>query len=148
MANYPAQRDTESAQAYQAACAYFALGVDRSTAKVGQQLSKSKTLMDRWSAQHGWTDRSRDYDQSLADEASAVHSARYLADLEAHRGRSMEAARGLYTVAAKLLKKMDAQITTLEVTPATLGVLLKAFQISLDLEAHGLGIDRIDDDSE
>ena len=148
MASYPAQRDTESTQAYQAACAYFALGADRSQEAVSQQLGKSRQIMSRWGAQHDWVARAREYDTALSELAAEQHQAKYLADLEAHRGRSMKAASGLYTVAAKLLTKMDAQITTLEVTPATLGVLLKAFQISLDLEAHALGIDRIDDDSE
>ena len=140
MASYPAQRDTESTQAYQAACAYFALGVDRSQEAVSQQLGKSRQIMSRWGARHDWVSRARDYDAALAELAAAQHQAKYLADLEAHRGRSMNAALGLYTVAKKLLLKMDNQITTLEVTPATLGVLLKAFQISLDLEAHALGL--------
>lgn len=149
MASYPAILPAESAQAYQAAVAYFEMGADRSQEAVSQKLGKSRQLMSRWSAQHDWPERARAYDAQLAELAAEAHQTRYLADLEAHRVRSTEAARGLYTVAAKLLQRLNSQVGTLEITPATLGVLLKAFQISLDIEAHALGIDRVEgDDSE
>lgn len=149
MASFPSQRADESAQAYEAAQAYFKMGADRSLDHVAEKLSKSSQLMKRWSAQHDWVERARAYDAELAELAAAQHQSRYLADLEAHRQRSTEAAKGLYTVAGKLLQRMNAQVSTLEITPATLGVLLKAFQTSLDLEAHALGIDTLEtDDSE
>jgi hypothetical protein len=145
MASYPVQRESESAQAYQAACAYFSMGADRSLDAVAQKYNKSISLMGRWSAQHDWTSRAREYDTQLAEEAAQAHTARYLADLEQHRIRSTEAARGLYTVAGKLLQRLNKQVDTLEITPATLGVLLKAFQTSLDIEAHALGIDQMEE---
>lgn len=148
MASYPAILPAESAQAYQAAVAYFEMGADRSCEAVAQKYTKSASLIRRWSSQHDWGERARLYDAQLAELAAEAHQTRYLADLEAHRVRSTEAAKGLYTVAVKLLQRLNNQVATLEITPATLGVLLKAFQVSLDLEAHALGIDRIDDDSE
>jgi hypothetical protein len=49
----------------------------------------------------------------------------------------------VYIVAAKLLQRMNKEQDTLEITPATLGVLLRAFTTALDLEAHSLGVDQI-----
>jgi len=37
----------------------------RSTAAVGRQLGKTKTLMDRWSARHRWVDRVAAYESHL-----------------------------------------------------------------------------------
>lgn len=145
MANYPAQLPAESAQAYEAAQAYFSMGADRSCEAVAQKYTKSASLMRRWSAQHDWVERARLYDAQLSALAAEQHQARYLADLEAHRVRSVEAAQGLYTVAGKLLRRLNKQVDTLEISPATLGVLLKAFQTSLDIEAHALGIDQMEE---
>lgn len=145
MANYPDILPTESAQAYQAACAYFEMGADRSCEAVAQKYTKNASLIRRWSALHNWVERAREYDAALSALAAEQHQARYLADLEAHRVRSTEAARGLYTVAGKLLQRLNKQVDTLEITPATLGVLLKAFQTSLDIEAHALGIDQMEE---
>lgn len=152
MAELPPQRDDESAKAYAAFTSYCLMGSERSTAKLQQEISKGKRLFDEWSRVHEWQARVREYDAALAAEASAAHTARYLADLEDHRKRYSEAGRGLYTVAGKMLKKLDAGIVGLEMTPQTLGILLRAFQTAADLEAHALGLDeimpRLADDSE
>ena len=148
MAEYPPQLVNESARAYDAFTAYVQLGVERSFERLSQTYPKSVPMFKRWSAQHSWVDRARAYDAELSALAAAQHQSKYLADLEAHRVRSTEAARGLYIVAGKLLQRLNKQVDTLEITPATLGVLLKAFQTSLDLEAHALGLstpERADD---
>lgn len=165
MASFPTQRPNESAQAYEAACAYFAMGADRSTAKVAQELSKSKTIMDRWSGQHAWVERSREYDASLAADAAAEHTARHLADLEAHRKKSMEAGQALYAVAGQLIKQINYALANpkkiegkdgkwytlhaVDLTSSTFGIAARALTTALDLEAHALGVDRLlTDDSE
>ena len=170
MADYPAQLAAESAQAYEAACAYFSMGADRSMDAVAKRLSKSSQLMKRWSALHSWVDRSREYDTALTKEAAAAHTTRYLADLEDHRKRSSEAGKALYQVAGVLLRRLNEQagrepkriegkdgkwyeIPGMELNANTLSIVRGAFQTSLDLEAHALGIDEImpklgSDDSE
>jgi hypothetical protein len=145
MAEYPPQLANESARAYDAFTAYVRLGVERSFERLSQTYPKSVPMFKRWSAQHDWVERARAYDTELSALAAEQHQARYLADLEAHRVRSTEAARGLYTVAGKLLQRLNSQVNTLEISPATLGVLLKAFQTSLDIEAHALGIDQMEE---
>ena len=52
----------ETTKAYQAFCAYRDMSEARSLLKVCQRLGKSKTLMDRWSAQWGWAKRVQAYD--------------------------------------------------------------------------------------
>ena len=42
------------------------IGLGRSTAKVGQQLGKSKTQIDRWCSRWGWVARAEQYDLELA----------------------------------------------------------------------------------
>lgn len=51
------QQEKESDRAFEAFSLYLAMGPDRSTAKVAQSLSKSKTLTDRWSGHWNWRDR-------------------------------------------------------------------------------------------
>lgn len=145
MANYPEQSAAETAKAYDAFTAYCALGAARSCEQVADKYQKNVSLIYRWCREHSWVERAREYDAALSALAAEQHQARYLADLEAHRVRSTEAARGLYTVAGKLLQRLNKQVDTLEITPATLGILLKAFQTSLDIEAHALGIDQMEE---
>lgn len=160
----------ESPRAYQARVEYVTAGPDRSTAKVGQRLGKSKDLMDRWSARYDWAATARAWDDQQAAAAIQEAAERYRADLEAHRKKAMEAGQGLYTVAGRLLKKLDAALSSprqvegadgklyalhgIDFTAATLTTVSRALQTALDLEAHALGVDRLlpsleaDDNSE
>lgn len=143
MANFPIQLPSESPQAYEAACAYFGMGADRSTAHVAQTLGKSKALMDRWSSQHDWVVRARQYDGAVQQDIAAEHTRRYLADLDDHRKRYNDAGKVLYGLANKLAIRFNNEIGTFELTPQTLSVLLRAYQTAGDLEAHALGIDQL-----
>ena len=55
----------ESAQAYEAFDAYPKMGVERSCRKVAQALSKSDTIIRRWSSAWKWQERCRAYDNEL-----------------------------------------------------------------------------------
>jgi len=73
------QQQDESHQAFEAFRKYLDLGVDRSTAKVAQALSKSKTLMDRWSSNWNWSERVSAYSahlNSVADKAREKETAK------------------------------------------------------------------------
>ena len=62
----------ESTPAWQAAKAYFEMGVDRSKRAVGKKLSKSGSLIDRWAVRHRWVARAREWDaEQEALEAKA-----------------------------------------------------------------------------
>ena len=55
----------ETAQAFEAFDLYCKMGADRSLRRVAQELSKSETLIKRWSSNWSWQKRSRDYDNEL-----------------------------------------------------------------------------------
>lgn len=52
----------EGIKAYDAFQLYLSMGPDRSLRKVAQQLSKSDTLIKRWSVNWNWGQRVRDYE--------------------------------------------------------------------------------------
>ncbi len=67
----------ESVQAFEAFDLYCKMGPERSLRKVAQELSKSDTLIKRWSSNWNWQSRSREYDNEvkrieLAEERKAV----------------------------------------------------------------------------
>ncbi len=145
MALFPARLHEESTPAYQAACAYFGMGAERSQGVVGRKLGKSRQLMNRWSAQHGWVKRAAEYDQAVQDDIATERTRRYLAELEAHRTRYQTAGKSLYTVAAKMLTRLHELVDNheLEMTPTVLGILLRAFTTAGDMEAHALNLDEL-----
>ena len=70
------RQEGESARAYEAFCLYRDLGPERSLAKVGQELGKSVSLMERWSSEHDWVDRVKALearDQMLKHDAVEEH---------------------------------------------------------------------------
>jgi hypothetical protein len=61
------RREGESARAYRGLETYIAMNADRSLVKVGQKLGISKALVERWSSEHDWTIRCRDYDRHISE---------------------------------------------------------------------------------
>ena len=59
----------ESAQAYEAFAIYRDMGSNRSLRVVAEKLSKSYTLIGRWSREKKWGERCRAYDNHLDDKA-------------------------------------------------------------------------------
>lgn len=59
----------ESAQAYEAFAIYRDMGSNRSLRVVAEQLSKSDTLIKRWSREKKWGERCRAYDNHFDDVA-------------------------------------------------------------------------------
>lgn len=55
----------ESSQAFEAFSSYRDLGAERSTSKVQQKLGKNLRLIQRWSSQWNWVERTRAYDNDL-----------------------------------------------------------------------------------
>jgi hypothetical protein len=147
-----ARQENDTPKSYAALCDYIAMGGARSLDTLAERYrsgadpappTRRLTSLKDWSRAQDWQARARAYDDSLAQEASAAHTAAYIASLEAHRKRAQDAGEGVYIVAAKLLQRMNKELDTLEITPATLGVLLRAFTTALDLEAHALGVDAL-----
>lgn len=72
----------ESVKAYEAFTVYLNMGAERSLIAVARQLSKSKTLMARWSSTYGWVERVAAYDADVQRRvhAEAVKSSRKMND--------------------------------------------------------------------
>jgi hypothetical protein len=142
----------DTPKSYAALCDYCAMGPSRSLDTLCERYrtgtdpappTRRLTSLKDWSRSGDWQARARQYDSQLQQEASAATTSAYLAALEAHRRRAQEAGEGVYIVATRLLRRMNAEIDTLELSPASLGVLLRAYQTALDLEAHALNLDQI-----
>lgn len=76
----------ESQKAYEAFVIYRDLGAERSTAKVSQELGKSKALIQRWCRAWNWVERCRAYDNSL-DEAARRKALKKYQDMTARHIR-------------------------------------------------------------
>ncbi len=133
----------ESSRAYAAFILYCGMGADRSIAAVAQKLSKSIPLIKRWCRIHHWVERAKQYDAQVADDIAAEHTRRYLQDLEDHKLRYAQAGKILYGLAQQLAVRFNTEIDDLAMTPNTLAVLNRTYQIAGDLEAHALGIDQL-----
>lgn len=157
MAKMPEQLPDESMQAYEAACIYFSMGADRSTEKVSKKCGKNWSLMQRWSSQHGWIERAREYDASIAQDAADHQSVEYRERLARYSSRAQRAADLLLSTATKLSEYMDRAldmpakikddrgnehaIHNFEVSGSTLSAVTRATQMALNIEAHLLGVD-------
>ena len=118
----------ESVQAYDAFVTYRDMGSSRSGAKVGQELGKSKTLVERWSSRWEWVWRCEQYDtameqQRLRDRAKELQQAK---DRQARMAQAM---------LQKVLEKLQA-LTPDDISP---GVMVQMVKVASDLERHALG---------
>ena len=119
----------ESAKAYEAFCSYRDMGSSRSTAKVGQELGKTKALMDRWSSRWEWVWRCRQYDAFMGRQQQDKHQQDILDALDRHAylARLMQ---------NKSLEKMQS------LNPADLppSVLVQMVKVATDIELRSLGV--------
>ena len=123
------QQENETAPAFAAFVIYRDLGLGiRSVAKVGQQLGKSKTLIERWSSQWNWVNRCRVYDQEL----DRMIRERHMSELYAARDRHALLAREVQEKVLQRLESMSAE----EIPVPILAQMLK---VATDVELRALG---------
>src|SRR5262249_46968089 len=60
------QQPKESEKAFAAFSLYLSMGAERSLAKVGRKLGKSKVMMERWSRRFEWLERVDAYAAHMA----------------------------------------------------------------------------------
>lgn len=145
----------ETPKAYQARVRYFTLGERRTIDAVAQELTKSRSLIARWSERYGWYELSQRYDQTLASVAASAHAEQYRRDLDEHRARYQKAGRDLHAIAQGLLAQCaravrgevvrttdgrEITIPAMELTPAALSTAMRALMVAADLEAHALRV--------
>lgn len=105
------RQPTETDPAWAAFQTYRDQGVDRSTAKVGRALGKTKKLMDVWSSKHGWVARATAWDTHLdqAIQARIVKERGEMAARQIRLGQSLQdkATEGLKALRSKELEASD-----------------------------------------
>lgn len=153
----------ESSRAYDARVAYVTMGPQRSIDKLaagqkrGNGASRNRQLQE-WSAQYGWVESARQYDEQVAFLSIQDAATQYRADLEEHRQRYQKAGRDLFTVASGLLAQCARAvrgeviedkhgnrhtIPAMELSPATVATAMRALTTAADLEAHALRLAEI-----
>lgn len=127
--------DGESTAAYAAFCRYRDLGQERSTAKVAQELSKSKTLMDRWSGAWNWVNRCWEFD-AQEDERTREQLCR---DRMAMRKRHIRLGMAMQAVATHGLREWQIKIE--QGLPLNLSVaeIVKLMECGAQLENDAVG---------
>jgi GNAT superfamily N-acetyltransferase len=99
----------ETPRALDAYRLYESLGPARSIDAVARQLDKSRQLIGRWSAAHGWVERVAAYDAQVAAEAEARAREERLAEIERARKQRLQVARAARGKGVEALAAMSAQ---------------------------------------
>lgn len=124
----------ESSQAFEAFTAYRDMGVDRSLAKVAQQLGKSKALIERWSARDAWVLRVEQWEC----EQDRLHRQRLIAHRRETDLRQLRIANAMQ---AKIVQRL-ADLDVARLSTRDLGYWL---EVTSDVQRKALGAsDRIE----
>jgi hypothetical protein len=147
----PEQLPNESPRAYAAFAAYAEMGSQRSLEKVQQKYDKSTSyirVLARWSAQHRWQERVREYDAAIAAERAELLRQQRRAEIERLRGDSQADAANLRKLARGLSCQLDQAIAHLEtgdIEPRHMAGILRtiaqALETATNLDAAALGVD-------
>ena len=101
--NEPWERqEGESTKAFEAFCIYREMGLNRSIRKVAEELSKSETLMARWSGNYNWVERAAQWDA----EQDRVVRQQQLDDIKKMRKRHADLAEAMLIKAGKALLRI------------------------------------------
>lgn len=143
------QLPDESGRAFNALSRYAEMGTERSLEKLRQDLGKNASYtrqLELWSAKYQWQDRVRSYDAVMAELAQKQASEEYLAQVKEHRDRYRQTGKELHALARVLLGRVATAMQNDELPPmnvATLNTLVRCIQLSGNIEAHALSLDRL-----
>lgn len=96
------RQEGETPKAYEAFTVYRDMGIQRSVRKVARELSKSETLMARWSGAYDWVDRVAAWDS----EQDRVARQQQLDDIKKMRKKHANIADAMLIKAAAALKRI------------------------------------------
>ena len=99
------QQKGESAQAFEAFTVYLDMGESRSCHKVAKELTKSDTIIKRWSTRWNWQERIRAYNNEIQRQKLQ----RAKEDAEKMRDQQMETAIIMQQKAREALDKLDPE---------------------------------------
>ena len=123
----------ESAQAYEAFDTYLKMGTERSCRKVAQQLSKSDTIIRRWSSAWNWQKRVRDYDAELA----RIEFAEAKKAVKEMQERQIKLSKLLQKKAFDALKELDASELTPQKTASIADAIVSAYRLRKEADDIG-----------
>lgn len=116
----------EGTKPYQAFSLYLLQEDERSTAKVAQELGKSKALIQRWSSQWNWVERAAQYDAEQLRRRRVEQEK----EIAAMRRRHANLATNMLATAAKALKAKTPEELTPQDIKAWVDVASKLERIS------------------
>ncbi|MGH9249345.1 MAG: hypothetical protein ACRD0W_07505 [Acidimicrobiales bacterium] len=120
----------ESRQAFEAFAKYRDMGATRSARRVAEQLTKSETLIKRWSARWRWVARADAWDRELDRLWRA----------EMHEAR-MELSRRELKIAAGFLAKVVDRLRTIQPDQLSAAELIRWAQVATEIERRAVGED-------
>jgi hypothetical protein len=124
------QRNDETTRAYEGFSIYRSLGPQRSAAKVGRKLGKSRALIERWSARHEWVNRARVYDAAIGKEVAQDEKS---ATIRMNRRHIEESQRAQDLI----LKRLD-KIRPEDLTPSDV---IRWLDVATRIERRCMGLD-------
>lgn len=113
----------EGSQAFEAFSLYLDMGANRSIRAVGQELGKSRALIERWSSAYDWVERCRAWDNYLKQEAQKAA----IAEAKSMTRRHIKMAQKIQDAAMIALQNKGSAM----VTPKNFASIVK---LSTDLE--------------
>jgi hypothetical protein len=144
----PEQLPTESAKAYAAFVAYCEMGSQRSLEKVCQQYAKSIPVLKRWSAQHRWQERVRQYDAAVLEEHNAALRAKRNQEIERLRQDALLDAKTLRQLGRGMSGKLGETIRDMQPgdieakhVASLLRTIAQSLEAATNIDAAALGID-------
>lgn len=106
-------QEGETTKQFEAFCAYRDLGKTRSLQKVAEQLSKSETLIKRWSAKNKWVERVAEWENEQ-DRLIRVELTRDIGEM---RKRHADIAKAMLVKASKaMLRLPDDEIKATDIS--------------------------------
>jgi transposase len=146
----PEQLPTESAKAYAAFVAYCEMGSQRSVRDVAQKLDKSYTVIGRWSSQHRWQERVRQYDAAVLEEHNAALRAKRNQEIERLRQDALldaktlrQLGRGSSGKLGEAIKNMQAKDIEPKHVASLLRTIAQSLEAATNIDAAALGIDEV-----
>jgi hypothetical protein len=149
----PEQLPNESPRAYAAFAAYAELGSQRSLEKLCQKWGKNGAYvgqLERWSSQHRWQERVREYDAAIAAERAELLRQQRRAEIERLRSDSQADAANLRRLARGLTAQLAQAIAQLEASnieprhmAGILRTIAQALETATNLDAAALGVDEV-----
>jgi hypothetical protein len=125
----------ESTAAFGAFCRYRDMGAERSLVKVGQQLGKSRALMERWSAAWNWVGRVWDFDVAEAERTREQLSR----DRLAMRRRQVRLGIAMQSVASYGLRELQQKVERGERLDLTVDEIVNLMRVGAELERRAVG---------